>query len=100
MYAMRVESGDHAIDSTPSFRSVSLRASPPPLGRTYRFAGVFSSPPRLDANASHLPSGDQRGVVSRRSPDVNRRGSAEPSSGATQIAPQYSFDFRSSDVTT
>ena len=33
---------------------------------------VSSSSPRFEANASHLPSGDQRGVASRFSPAVNR----------------------------
>jgi len=48
----RDESGDHSAISTFSFRSVSLRASPPSAGMTYRFAGVFASPPRLETNAS------------------------------------------------
>ncbi len=96
---MRFESGDQAISSTLSFWSVSLRASPPTAGITKRFIGVFSSP-RLEANASQFPSGDQRGVVSLRSPEVNCRGSADPSSGATQMAPRYSFASRSIEVTT
>ena len=58
---------------------------------TYRFAGVFASPPRLETNASQRPSGDQRGIPSRRSPEVNCRASSEPSIRATQTAPRYSF---------
>ncbi len=97
---MRVESGDHAIFSTLSFRSVSLRASPPSAGMTYRFPGVFSSLPRFETNASQRPSGDHRGLPSRFSPEVKRAGSAEPSTGATQIELRYWLDSLSIDQTT
>src|SRR5947209_2192288 len=96
---MRVESGDHAIFSTLSLRSVSRRASPPSAGMTYRLAGVFSSP-RLDVNASQRPSGDQRGMPSRRSPEVNCCGSADPSTGATQIELRYWLESLSIDQMT
>jgi hypothetical protein len=81
--AIRRESGDHAIDSTPSLPSVSRRSSPPSTGRTYSSPCAFSSSPsRLETNASQCPSGDQRGEWSLRSPEVNCLGSSVPSSGA------------------
>ena len=83
---MRRESGDHAIASTLSSPWVSRRGSPPSAGRTYSSPCAFSSSPsRLETNASHRPSGDQRGELSLRPPAVSCLGSAEPSSGASQI---------------
>ena len=85
--AIRLESGDQAIDSTPSLPSVSRRGSPPFAGSTYSSPCAFSSSPsRLETNASQPPSGDQRGEESARLPNVSLLGSSEPSTGATQIA--------------
>src|SRR5439155_8470095 len=82
-------SGDHAGSATSSLEVVSRPGSPPLTGITYR---SMCSPSRLDVNATRFPSGDHRGVASRLVPDVNRVAGAEPSTGASQIAPRYSFD--------
>ncbi|MGC2005123.1 MAG: hypothetical protein WA689_10230 [Trebonia sp.] len=55
-------------------------------------------------NASHFPSGDQRGTASLRSLQVSRRGGAPPSdadprSAADQIAPRYEFSSSSTHHT-
>jgi hypothetical protein len=104
--AIRVESGDHASCETSSPPSVSLRASPPSDGITYSCCGALppSCPSRLEVNASHFPSGDQRGAASLRSPQVSRRGGAPPSgagpaSAADQIAPRYEFSSSSTHHT-
>jgi hypothetical protein len=65
---------------------------------TYSCPGSFSA--RLDTKARLFPSGDQRGSPSRRSPVVNRRGGSEPSTGANQTLPRYSFASPSMDQTT
>src|SRR5215213_1167303 len=94
--AMRVPSGDHASSPASSFRSVSRIGSPPSAGITYT---CFLSRSRLDAKASFVPSGDQRGVVSDLRPAVKRRGGAEPSDGTSQIELLYAFSSRSIEDT-
>ena len=71
------------------------------VGRHARRAGarLLSSSPRLETNASCVPSGDQRGCESF-FPVVNRRGGSEPSVRASQIDWRYSFSSRSIDQTT
>src|SRR5438876_12333655 len=49
------------------------------------------SPSRFEVKASRVPSGDHRGVASRFSPEVKRRGGPDPSEGASQTAPRYSL---------
>ncbi len=90
-------SGDQIAWVTSSSRSVSLRASPPRTGATY---SCMAPPSRLDVKASHVPSGDHLGSASRRDPVVNRRGSPDPSTAASQIAAPYSFFSRSTLPTT
>ena len=79
------------------------------VGELARLAALGGDDVEVDAASSRrrpgsrrrrasCPSGDQRGIASRRSPEVNCCGSEEPSSGATQIAPRYSFDSRSTAV--
>src|SRR5262249_8044125 len=43
-------------------------------------------------NATRLPSGDQRGPVSRM-PDVSRRGASSPLAGTAEIDDSYRFSF-------
>ena len=87
-------------------KSVTMNGTPrtvvgvmPPAFSFLGERSAFYVPARFDAKASHLPSGDQRGEVSRRSPEVKRRGSVVPSSAATQTALRYSFASRSTSVT-
>ena len=74
-----------------------MRGSPPATGITYSCDALSA---RLDVNASCVPSGDQRGSPSAFSLAVNRRGGADPSAAASQIAALYSFASLSTDPTT
>ncbi len=94
---MRVPSGDQTACVTSSLRLVSLRGSPPATGITNSCEALSE---RLEVNASCVPSGDQRGSPSAFSPVVNRRGGADPSTAASQIAALYSLASLSTDPTT
>ncbi len=90
-------SGDQTACETSSLRLVSLRGSPPATGITYSCDALSV---RVEVNASCVPSGDQRGSASAFSPLVNRRGGADPSAAASQIADLYSFASLSTAPTT
>src|SRR6185312_14730317 len=75
-------SGDHIGAPAPSGSLVRRRDSPPPAGM---IASCGFSSPRSLKNASDVPSGAQRGAVSRFAPAVNWRGSP-PAVSTTQIA--------------
>src|SRR6267378_6676738 len=62
-------SGSHNGSETPSARCDTLRASPPPIGRTQTCAPLS----RVETNASVFPSGDQRGWRSEPGPPVSCR---------------------------
>ena len=88
--AIRVPSGDHAACVTSSFRSVSLRASPPCVSGMTN--SCMRSPARFEVKASRVPSGDHLGSPSLRDPKVSCRGKAEPSTGASQTLLLYSLE--------
>jgi hypothetical protein len=76
--ARRAESGDQASEETLALKSVSFTASPP--SRLMSQTCVFF-PSRPERNASHLPSGLQRGLFSAFLLAVRRR-AGPPANGA------------------
>jgi hypothetical protein len=73
---MRLPSGDHAYEFTPSRAVVSCDASPPAAGRIQTCGRGPSSPvavPRAAMNAMRVPSLDHCGAFSPRSPKVSCR---------------------------
>mgnify|MGYP006150450985 CR=1 FL=1 len=97
--AMALPSGDHLGVSMPSLSRARVTTSPPTrTGATWRDAWVPSPVPRLEVKARRAPSGDHDGFASLCSPDVNGRGDASPSTGASQIWLRYSLVSASGNI--
>ena len=77
--AIRVPSGDHAKDRGGSVTLVIADVSPESIQRTW----ICASPSRFEMKASRVPSGDQRGELSEKSPEVSGRW-PEPSAPTIQ----------------
>src|SRR5690242_17927092 len=96
---MRAESGAQEKVVTAVLESVSFSASPPNAGMIQTWALGPSGPvsPRGDRNASHWPSGDQRGLVS--SGPAEKRRALPPSYATTQISVLVLLSLRSARAT-
>ena len=84
MKALRLPSGNHVGDGTPTGSLVTGCASPPPTGRRWSCGGPS---PRFETKAMRWPSGLQAGELSAPSFQVRRRGGALPSVGTSQRSP-------------